>query len=134
VSIPTTRSERRAMERQNAKLPSVMERVKQSDWPSSPLGLLEVWRSRDYLVQVYQVTESPNTERMSVCRTSVDPSNGRWYDNIPWEHLQRIKTEIGRGNREAVEVYPADKDVVNVANMRHLFILDCQLPFVWRRA
>ena len=34
-----------------------------------------------------------------------------------------------------MECYPADRDVVNVANMRHLWLLhDLVLPFFWREA
>lgn len=48
--------------------------------------------------------------------------------------LQRLKRECGRGDLDAVEVYPRDCDVVNVANMRHLFVFEsCLLPYVWRR-
>lgn len=33
----------------------------------------------------------------------------------------------------AVEIYPAERDIVNVANMRHLWVLPERLPFGWRR-
>jgi hypothetical protein len=33
---------------------------------------------------------------------------------------------------DAVEVYPPAGDVVNVANMRHLWVLRDRLPFAWR--
>jgi hypothetical protein len=97
-------------------------------WPAEmtpPHGLREVWRSRGFLVQVYSATDG--VERLSICRTSVDGG-----DPIAWEDLQRLKAECGRGDREAVEVYPRDCDVVNVANMRHLWVLTRGMPFTWR--
>ena len=39
----------------------------------------------------------------------------------------------GFGDRDAVEVYPADNAIVNVANMRHLFVFENPLPYVWRK-
>ena len=33
----------------------------------------------------------------------------------------------------AVEVFPADDQVVNVANMRHLWVLPEPLPFAWEK-
>jgi len=44
----------------------------------------------------------------------------------------RIKREIGYGENCAVEVLPPEEMVVNVANMRHFFIME-QIPeFVWK--
>jgi hypothetical protein len=37
-----------------------------------------------------------------------------------------------RGDKDAVEIYPADKDIVNVANMRHLIVLPAPFPYTWR--
>jgi hypothetical protein len=45
----------------------------------------------------------------------------------------QLKRECGRGDRDAVEVYPADRDIVNVANMRRLFFPPEPLAFKWRR-
>jgi len=128
----TTRTERRALARENAKQPAVLTLV--DGWQASanvPPGLVEVWRSREFLVQVYSA--QAGAIRASVNRTSIDFESGRWEDGISWEDLQRVKREIGRGHLDAVEVFPADRDIVNVANMRHLFILDDPLPFAWRR-
>lgn len=127
-----TREERRALARDNAKQPSVLTLT--SGWqdrPNLPDGLLEVWRSREFLAQVFAA--HPGIVRVSINRTSIDTGNGRWADGISWEELQRVKREIGRGHLDAVEVFPADCDIVNVANMRHLFIFDESLPFVWRK-
>jgi hypothetical protein len=132
MSIITTREQRRALERENAKISLVLERVPKDRWPSHPDNLTEVWRSRGFLVQVF--AEAADMTRLSVCRTSIDASSGRWKEDITWEELQRLKRECGRGHLDAVEIYPADRDVVNVANMRHLWVMDRPLSFAWRKA
>ena len=92
----------------------------------------EVWRSRDFLCQVY---EAPGGIRLSFNRTQY-ASPGRFSDAITWDELQRLKAECGRGDRLAVEVYPPDDEVVDVANMRHLWIIDelQDASFVWRKS
>ncbi|EOG1815585.1 hypothetical protein ACK3RA_000943 [Enterobacter hormaechei] len=47
--------------------------------------------------------------------------------------LQEIKSAVGYGDRDAVEIYPRDSDVVNVANMRHLWITPEPIAFAWRK-
>lgn len=56
-----------------------------------------------------------------------------WGSGISWDELQRIKSVLGYSNREAVEIYPRDKQVVNRGNMRHIWILKKPLPFSWRK-
>ena len=47
--------------------------------------------------------------------------------------MQAIKREVGLGDYMGVEIYPAERDVVNVANMRHLWVLRDPLPFGWKK-
>ena len=42
-------------------------------------------------------------------------------DRIGWDTLQAIKNELLGPDAVAVEVYPAASDVVNEANLRHLW-------------
>jgi hypothetical protein len=93
--------------------------------------LVEVWRSKYFLVQVYRPEDG--YQRVSVCRAEIDTTNRRWRDGLTWEDLMRVKREIGRGESEAVEAYPADSDIVNVANFRHLILCEVPLPFFWRK-
>jgi hypothetical protein len=94
--------------------------------------LIEVWRSRFYLCQVY--FETDKITRLSICRPEIDINNRRWRDGLMWDDLQQVKTEVGRGHLDAVEVYPPDEDVVNVANFRHLWVFnETKLGFVWRK-
>lgn len=89
----------------------------------------EVWASRYYLVQIFPVI--PGTERITVNRTTFAPKGNRWADGITWDDLQQIKADVGRGDRWALEVYPPDVHVVNVANMRHLFVVAERPWFAW---
>ncbi len=128
-----TREQVRQLERENAKHPEALQLVPAHEWPIIP-GIrlpIEVWRSKGFLVQVFG--ERDGVLRMSVCRTAFDRSAGRWLENITWDELQRLKREIGRGDLDAVEIYPADRDVVNVANMRHLWIMQERFPLAWRK-
>ena len=95
--------------------------------PGAPVRAL---RSRAHLVQVF--AEADGVVRLSVQRTDIRP-DGEWADGISWDDLQRLKAEAGYGDREAVEVYPPDADVVNVAAIRHLWVLPEgeRVPFSW---
>lgn len=124
-----SRQQRRLLEKQNSKLPEYLVLVPRAEWPYERENLIEVWRSKHFLVQVLR--EHDGMERMSICRTS---HNGeRWDDQITWDELMKCKRQCKRGDRDALEVYPADKDIVNVANMRHLWLPAEPVAFAWRR-
>lgn len=124
----TDRNQRRLLEKQNAKLPPYLQRVPPDQWPGfKPPDLIEVWRSRSFLVQIY--TEPSGYQRMSICRSVHNGDS--WVDQVTWDELMRLKRECGRGDQDAVEVFPADRDIVNVANMRHLFFPPTPLTFKW---
>lgn len=91
-------------------------------------GLIAVWRSSRFLVQLFE--ELNGAQRISINRTMVDITTGRWVDGITWEEIQTIKKKVGFGDRTAVEIYPPDSNVVNVANMRHIWLVP-DLPFAW---
>ena len=104
-------------------------------WP--PIGCLtivpsRVLRSQGFLVQIF---EKPTATRLSVCRTEPD-KNGGWKEGIMWEELMEVKRQAGYAACCAVEFYPPDDDIVNVANMRHLWVLSSGqtlLPEYWRK-
>lgn len=124
------RSQRRAhAKRMRSTLPANLEPLPKSRWPVTHADekRREVWHSRDYLVQVFI---EPNGYRISVNRTEVSPG-GRWDDNLSWDELQEIKRKIGFGIYQAIEIYPPDDDVINVANMRHLWVMDEPLQVGW---
>ncbi|PIJ43286.1 hypothetical protein BOM24_08950 [Tatumella sp. OPLPL6] len=88
-----------------------------------------VWLSHEFLVQ--QIAEENGVIRLTI-NLNYRNGNGRWQDGISWDELQQIKNAVGFSEYDAVEVYPKESDLVNVANMRHLWILPEPLPFVWR--
>lgn len=51
--------------------------------------------------------------------------------DIPWREKQRIKDELFGPERTAVEVFPARSQLVDEANMYHLWVLPIgmELPF-----
>lgn len=126
-----TREMRRQLERDNAKRPAVLTPVPREQWPL-PISATRtaVLLSREYLVQVFD--EGNGMQRISANRTTARP-DGRWDDGLTWDEMQEIKRQIGMGDRYAIEVYPRDRDVVNVANMRHLWVLAEPLPIGWTK-
>lgn len=133
MSITTTRAQRRELARQNAKLPTALQELPRESWPlmrDRDDYLVRVLRSRNFLVQVYQEQGAAEV-RLSVLRTTLD--GDRWQDGINWDELQALKAECGYADRDAVEVYPAARDVVNVANIRHLWVMREPVSFAWRR-
>ncbi len=129
----TNRQQRRAQQKQlikdNSKLPNVFVEIPEKDWPFEQKNMIKVFRSKNFLVQIYKEADST---RLSICRPTVK-NDGHWESNISWEELQDIKNQLGYGNDLAVEIYPNDKNVVNVANMRHLWIMDHDLNIGWKK-
>ena len=126
-----TREERRKLAADNRKFSAELEKVAEREWRACnpPPKLFEVWRSRDFLVQVFR--ETPSLVRLSVSRTEV--TGDRWADGITWDELQRLKSECGRDKMPAVEIYPPDDEIVNVGNLRHLWVLPEAPEFMWRK-
>ncbi|MFJ5980162.1 hypothetical protein ACIQCX_04495 [Enterobacter cancerogenus] len=89
-----------------------------------------MWANSYFLVQEFQ--EDNGVIRLTVNTTSIG-SSGRWKDGISWDALQEIKSAVGYSDRDALEIYPRDSDVVNVANMRHLWITPEPISFAWRK-
>jgi len=126
-----TREMRRQLERDNAKRPTMLTPVPIEQRPAPLNGSrTAVLLSRDYLVQVFD--EGGGVQRISVNRTTARP-DGRWDDGLTWDEMQDIKRQIGMGDQYAIEVYPRDRDVVNVSNMRHLWVLPEPLQIGWRK-
>lgn len=128
--MQVSREQRRQLERDNEKWPLALQEIPRADWPPGFTKPSRVWRSRHWLVQEF-IEPYPVMVRLSINRTSAGTE--RWEDGISWDALQAIKRELGYGAHDAVEVFPADADVVNVANMRHLWIMADLLTFAWRK-
>ena len=138
MSATMSRADRRQASRhiakESTKYPNHLVLIPESEYATHPLsGMKSAWRSRDYMVQLYASKHPGVFARMSVNRVEIDGKGG-WRQDIPWEDLQRMKRELGFGGFDALEVYPTDKDVVNVANMRHIWIMDSPVEFAWRKS
>ena len=131
MTFNPSRAERRAVHEENKRWPLELTPVPRGDWPlwrnNTPLPI-EVWRSRGFLVQIFQ---DGGNERITINRTTHDGQG--WGANLTWDEMQRLKSECGRSNRWAVEVFPPSDEVVNVANMRHLWLLPGIPPYGWSR-
>jgi len=117
----------RQLRRDNLAWPAVLVPVPRELWPFDPYVVregasvrLNVWRSRTYLVQHF---DERDNERLSINRTEWDERQKQFREDITWDDLQRLKAEAGFGDRAAVELFPPDRAIVNVANMRHLWLL-----------
>ena len=132
--IPNT-TEVNRLRLDNLSYPERLVQIPRSQWPPTeiapPATLKEMWRSKKFLVQVHR--EPKKIIRLSIMRTDWDFDQKRAPDGITWEELQELKSQAGYYDRDAVEVYPNGRDVVNVANMRHLWILPQELDFKWRK-
>lgn len=53
-------------------------------------------------------------------------------DGITWDELQQIKNDCGFIDKDAIEFYPKQSDVINTGNVRHLYVFADQLPFIRR--
>lgn len=101
-------------------------------WPECESKPDRVWRSSQFLVQGFAEDNPYVRMRLSVCRTDIDDT-GEWRADIGWEELQGIKDGCGFWEYDAVEIYPTTKDVVNVANLRHIWVLEYPVHFAWRK-
>jgi hypothetical protein len=109
--------------------------LSKDEWPQAMMHneeLQRVWRSREFLIQEYL---EDGHIRLSVIDVRKIKAFGKhdykFGKSITWDDLQRIKAEVGYGDRCAVEVYPPDNLIVNVQNMRHLWILDEIPSYCW---
>ena len=108
-----------------------MEPVPECEWPLFPAFEtipLRVWRSKDYLAVLYE-QRADGMKRLTVNSTRRMPNRRRksgtdWRDGITWDELQRVKNECLGEDVWCVEVYPAQGDLMDVTNMRHLWPLD----------
>lgn len=120
----------RQMRKECQAYPAHLVEIPREAWPNeNPRGCFRVLRNRRFLVQVYR---DKGHIRLSVTRTEWDERVGRFRDDISWDHLQQLKREAGYGDQCAVEIYPPDEEIVNVANMRHIFLVP-EPDFMWRR-
>jgi hypothetical protein len=62
-----------------------------------------------------------HTKQGIVTHLAIRQHNGSAF--ISWADLQRIKNELAGYARQAVQVFPPEDEVVDKANMTHLFVM-----------
>lgn len=87
----------------------------------------KAWRNKNYLVYLYHDREFL---RLCVQRTTIK-DDGSFEDGISWDRIQQIKSAIGFGDYWGLEVFPADKSLVNVSNIRHIWLFEERPAFAW---
>jgi hypothetical protein len=75
----------------------------------------EVWKNDRYTVTVRRHEDGWITV-LSVRRNDRKP-------DVPWRHLQRIKSQLAGDEAEAFEIFPAESRLVDTANQRWLWCL-----------
>lgn len=114
---------------ENRRWPKELIEVPKEHWADDRLtNRIGVWRSKQFMVQVFQ--EGYYT-RISVNRTCL-LSDGHFKDEITWDTMQAIKASIGYAGFWAAELFPPDDQLVNVANIRHMWILNEIPPYGWQ--
>lgn len=99
-----------------------------------PPRFIKAMRNRQFMVQVYEPEEHQAEHvlvRLSINYAILNDSGG-WVDGITWDQLYAIKAAVGYGKHDAVEIYPGAAPLVNVANIRHLWVMRNPLPYAWR--
>ena len=106
--------------------------IPQNQWRNIPKGLFEVWTNKDFLVQI---NKEASGIRITINKLIYKVIKGEpiWDDGISWDQIQEIKSLVGYGDKWAVECFPPDQEVVNVANMRHIWILNNPPEYGWHK-
>ena len=129
------KDKQRQLRRDNSEFKSgVFVEIPKEKWSYPAEHLVRVPRSRDFFVQIYvEPIPSLTQIRITVCRTMIN-GKGDFVDGITWDELMEVKRGCGYGDFDAVEAYPKDGDIVNVANFRHLWIVSENYSnFFWRK-
>lgn len=127
-------AQRAYLKRENRTWPATLVLVQEAFWPDNrdPRCVVRaVLRSSEFLVQVVEETDKRRL-RLSINRTMIS-NNGQWLADISWEELQRLKAEAGFADYTFIEIFPAERHVVNVANMRHLWLFPEAETVAWTR-
>lgn len=123
---------RRSLHASNKAYPKHLIPVPPEEWPRLSIQNQpqQVFRSRMLVAQIFP--ESNGAIRVSVNRSELE-SEEHWKDGITWDELQEVKSQIGFSHAWGVEIFPPTGEVVNVANIRHLWIIPEPPAFAWKK-
>lgn len=113
------------VERESRRWPDHLVEIPKEQWEHldefrKSMAPERVFRSRWFVVQLFDYPHE-GARRLSVTKAVVR-SDGEW-EELTWEELQRVKSQAGFDNEWAVKIFPPGRDTVNVANMRHLWLI-----------
>lgn len=86
------------------------------------------WLARIAGKELRTDTETLSTSFGSVTHIRIKGHGDR---SLSWEEIQNVKDRVAGKGAVAIEIFPKSRDVVNVHNVRHLWVLpdDFKLPF-----
>lgn len=95
------------------------------DHPAATPGLTKCCLNQKYSVQFFEKLTTWGIVEHLIIRRHDTKAIHSWYD------LQRIKNELCGGDRTAIEVYPPESQLIDDANLYHLWVLPsgADLPF-----
>lgn len=133
-TLPNWKNVNREMARENARFGREFIQIPEEQWPEGSKAAggdrpIAAFRNARFFVQVCR--EENGAVRISVNRTQIDETYN-FVGGITWDELFIIKNEIGYADKDCIEIYPAESKLVNVANIRHLFILETPHPLNWK--
>ena len=115
-----TKQQRLAAKKLLQKPPGKLEPVDLSQHPNKPLWMTRCFRNNRYTVMIDDF--APMTNGLTAIKAMVQR-----HDNEPipnhWREMQNIKNEIFGRQVTAIEYYPAEFDLCDVANIYWLWIL-----------
>lgn len=96
----------------------------------------EIKRIRKFIAEVNQrfgekFVEIPREEIGRCQYGTTIKDDGSFDDGISWDRIQQIKSAVGFGDYWGLEVFPTDKTLVNVSNIRHIWLFEERPPFAW---
>ena len=83
---------------------------------------IAVWESDEFSVGAFM---DQGFIRLDIMRRNM-------ADGITWDELNQIKNECGFSEFDACEFFPRQHDIVNTANIRHLYISSSLFPVLKR--
>lgn len=94
--------------------------------PSAPPDLIDAWCNDHFAVQLFELD---GLQWLSVSKHTEGTSP------LTWAELQRIKSELVGPEREAVQVFPRESELVDQAEMYHLWLYPAgeRCPFNFTR-
>lgn len=91
------------------------------------IGDEEQWMNDQYVVHKRsQYDEEGNLVGIHLSIRNADRSTKH-----DWRDFQRIKNQLAGPEWEAIEIYPAESRLIDMANQYHLFCLPGEVPLGW---